>query len=273
MGTDARFVLVKKICCHNNLTITKSYLFIEWSQKNKLPPELYSVNSHVKVWWKCQKDPCGCHEWEAPIYSRSQNHGCPFCYGKACKHNNLSIRRPDISKEWHPKNKFPPEIFPVSSGRKVWWKCLKKGHEWEAYIYNRLKGTGCPHCSTSGYSKAQIKWLKGIEEEKGIKIRHAESPEGEYRIPGIGKVDGYDAETKTVYEFHGDYWHGNPALLKAYDWNLVSKKTFRELYEKTIERDAKIIEAGYRLVVEWETPFDESDVTEPDYEGIETLFL
>ena len=27
------------------------------------------------VWWKCHKG----HEWQARIYSRNQNHSCPFC--------------------------------------------------------------------------------------------------------------------------------------------------------------------------------------------------
>ena len=32
------------------------------------------------------------------------------------------------------------------SHKKVWWLC-KKGHEWEARINNRSKGSGCLYCS------------------------------------------------------------------------------------------------------------------------------
>lgn len=37
-------------------------------------------------------------------------------------------------------------------------------------------------------------------------------PNGEYRIEGVGKVDGFCEQTNTVYEYHGDYWHGNPDI-------------------------------------------------------------
>ena len=40
------------------------------------------------------------------------------------------------------------------------------------------------------------------------RIRHARN-EGEYHNPGTQyMVDGYDAKTKTVYEFYGFFWHG-----------------------------------------------------------------
>ena len=39
-----------------------------------------------------------------------------------------------------------PEDFMPNSNKKVWWKC-SKGHEWQAIIQDRNKGTGCPYCS------------------------------------------------------------------------------------------------------------------------------
>ena len=49
-------------------------------------------------------------------------------------------------------------------------------------------------------------------EEQEVSIQHAEKG-GELRIP-IGEsyiqVDGFCKETNTVYEFHGDIFHGNP---------------------------------------------------------------
>ena len=38
-----------------------------------------------------------------------------------------------------------PEDVTKSSGKKVWWLC-SKGHEWLAFVFNRTKGQGCPHC-------------------------------------------------------------------------------------------------------------------------------
>ena len=50
--------------------------------------------------------------------------------------------------EWnYEKNgALKPEDFTVSSHKNIWWKC-SKGHEWQALIANRNRGTGCPYCS------------------------------------------------------------------------------------------------------------------------------
>ena len=64
-------------------------------------------------------------------------------------------------------------------------------------------------------------------------------------------ADGYCKETNTIYEFHGDLWHGNP---KLYDKNNISYFGIKygELYEKTLEREQLIKDLGYNLVVMWE---------------------
>ena len=89
--------------------------------------------------------------------------------------------------------------------------------------------------------------------EQNIIIQYALSTAGEYKIPEIGKVDGYCRENNTVYEYHGDYWHGNPSIFNPDDINEVTKKSFGELYQKTVERDDKIRQTGYTLIVKWET--------------------
>jgi G:T-mismatch repair DNA endonuclease (very short patch repair protein) len=69
------------------------------------------------------------------------------------------------------------------------------------------------------------------------------------------KPDGYDPTTKTIYEFNGDYWHGNPNLYKSTDTNKHNKKTFEELYKKTIERESFLVKNGYKVVSIWESDF------------------
>ena len=88
--------------------------------------------------------------------------------------------------------------------------------------------------------------------EQTIQIQHALSPEGEFKISNIGKVDGYCQTNNTIYEYHGSYWHGNPSLYDSNDINKQLDKTFGELYQKTLERDKKIRELGYNLIVKWE---------------------
>ena len=53
-----------------------------------------------------------------------------------------------LVKEWnYAKNRdINPCDLPENSGKKVWWIC-EKGHEWQARIADRNRGTGCPYCS------------------------------------------------------------------------------------------------------------------------------
>ena len=61
---------------------------------------------------------------------------------------NLAVLYPEIAEEWHIRKNVELSPFDVtpSSGKKVWWNC-QKGHEWEATINDRKKGSGCPYCS------------------------------------------------------------------------------------------------------------------------------
>lgn len=68
--------------------------------------------------------------------------------------------------------------------------------------------------------------------------------------------DGFDTKTNTVYEFHGDYWHGHPAKYLPENINPHLNKSFGELYEATKEREQKILDHGFNLVVMWEHEFD-----------------
>ena len=133
---------------HNSILISNPEIAREWNyEKNgNLKPEHFVANSNKKVWWKCEKG----HEWEASIYSRNKGHGCPYCSNiKVLKgHNDLQTINPALAKEWnYEKNKeLTPADVMSSSAKRVWWKC-SKGHEWQACISHRNKGSGCPYCS------------------------------------------------------------------------------------------------------------------------------
>jgi hypothetical protein len=122
---------------------------------------------------------------------------------------------------------------------------------------DHLRGQGCPGCNNRGYSKTQIEWLNFISKRDGITIIHAEN-EGEFAIPNTRfKADGYCIETNTVYEFHGDYWHGNPNVFDSNEFNKTTKCTFGELYQKTLDKEQQIKDMGFNLVTMWENDWDE----------------
>lgn len=111
-------------------------------------------NSHNKVWWRCSEG----HEWYAAIYSRNAGVGCPYCSGKLVNKgkNDLQTLNPALANEWnHEKNDglTPMDVMP-NSGKKVWWIC-NEGHEWQAIIQNRNRGSGCPQCAKEKRKKSK----------------------------------------------------------------------------------------------------------------------
>ncbi len=130
------------------IAISNPVLVKEWDYDKNLPitPNDVSSGSGKRVWWKCSNG----HEWQAIIQNRVKGSGCPYCAGrKALKGiNDLQTLNPLLSSEWnYEKNgELSPVEVTVNSNKKVWWKC-SKGHEWQATIYSRQKGSGCPYCS------------------------------------------------------------------------------------------------------------------------------
>jgi G:T-mismatch repair DNA endonuclease (very short patch repair protein) len=120
---------------------------------------------------------------------------------------------------------------------------------------DHLSGCGCPKCWKANYSKQSILYLNFIALLNKINIQHAENG-NEYIIDGNIKADGYCKETNSIYEYHGDFWHGNPKVYDLTKINKVNGKTFGELYQKTLEREQLIREMGFNLVVMWESDWN-----------------
>jgi hypothetical protein len=115
-----------------------------------------------------------------------------------------------------------------------------------------LHNGNCPKCSKIGTSKIAQEWINLLL-IKQPELEHFYHENGEYTIPNTNyKADGYNKETKTIYEFHGDFWHGNPEVFNHKLMNDVCKKTFGELYEKTMKKKRKCEELGYKYKSIWE---------------------
>ncbi len=140
----------KAIKGETDLASKRPDLLSEWDyEKNSsiCTPEEITLGSHAKVWWKCKR--CG-HEWQATVKSRVIGTGCPYCSNKKIEHgfNDFLTLQPALLLEWnYEKNSIDPAMVGAGSNKKVWWKCSVCGHEWEAAISNRVKGSGCPVCA------------------------------------------------------------------------------------------------------------------------------
>lgn len=67
-------------------------------------------------------------------------------------------------------------------------------------------------------------------------------------------VDGF--KNNMIFEFLGDFWHGNPKLYDMGKMNDASKKTFQELYDKTVHRFKDLKSKGYDIKYIWETDWE-----------------
>jgi hypothetical protein len=112
------------------------------------------------------------------------------------------------------------------------------------------------------YSQQQIEFLNYMLVSIPD-IRHVlNNDDGEFYIPGskelIGKglgyhADGYSEKENTVFEFLGDFWHGNPTKYNPKDINPVTKTTYGSLYDKEKEREQFCIQKGYKYYSIWES--------------------
>ena len=136
-------------------------LMAEWNwNKNdaaEIFPDKITFGSVKQVWWVCNKG----HEWEATPNNRSRGQGCPYCAGRKVLpgFNDLATLAPNVISEWHPtKNgEQSPLNLTSHSHKDIWWLCSECGHEWQAAVYNRVAGKGCPICAKvkQGRSKVQ----------------------------------------------------------------------------------------------------------------------
>ena len=110
------------------------------------------------------------------------------------------------------------------------------------------------------YNKKVLMWLLHMERTDGCRIQHARNG-GEYRPPELPhySVDRYCAETRTIYEFLGCYYHGCKCQPFRGVKTLASGETLAERYEQTLERIEQLKRAGYNVKVQWECEFEEAD--------------
>lgn len=143
--------------------------------------------------------------------------------------------------------------YPLQKGR-IEIVCKLHGSFLQAPA-THLVGSGCPDCVAKSYSNIAINWIEQYAFTHRLKsIQHALNG-GEYLIPSTRfKVDGYHPRSNTVFEFHGDAFHGNPNRYKPQDKCHPFNKNITAdcLYKETLKREDLLKSLGYKLVVIWE---------------------
>lgn len=247
----------RKLCGKDNCNMCKEKSFIMnpksqfWSNKNKLSPIDVFKRCRTKFIFNCNI--CN-YEFEACPDKISIGRWC-----RKCRDINLSNKFKMSLDEFINKannvhdNKYNYSLVNyIKNSINIIIICKFHG-EFEQTPHNHLAGNGCPKCKNIAYSNISIEWLNFMSKYYNINIEHKLN-KGEYKINNTKySVDGYSKENNCVWEFYGDYWHGNP---KKYDLTKINpniNKTFKELYDKTIERKYNIINMGYKYKDIWES--------------------
>ena len=118
-------------------------------------------------------------------------------------------------------------------------------------------------------SKVALEWLCYQDYLLGHhKIKHVRSG-GEQSLSVEGKmfkVDGYNPDTKTVYEFHGCFFHACPDCFPKQRYrrhNCHPDRSLAEVYEATLKKTKQLRDAGYIVIEQWECEFEEAKKTDP----------
>jgi Zn finger protein HypA/HybF involved in hydrogenase expression len=181
--------------------------------------------------------------------------GCPQC--KSEKLSDIFTKSPesffdDAIRVHGTKYDYSRTQY-INARTKVVIICPMHG-EFEQEANSHLMGHGCPDCPST-VSKLETIWLDSL----GIPIEYRQKTlfvHGQRVRP-----DAYDPTTNTIYEFYGDYWHGNLNKYAANKMNNQLNKTFGELYDKTMQRETLLREAGYNLITIWESEFNQTRCT------------
>tara|TARA_Y100000389_G_C17407148_1_gene488718 strand:- start:50 stop:1393 length:1344 start_codon:yes stop_codon:yes gene_type:complete len=117
------------------------------------------------------------------------------------------------------------------------------------------------------YSTGGIEWLEYIKLTVPD-MRHAENhKDGEFLIPNsLYHADGYSNIKNTIYEFHGDWCHGNikkhcirilkdlTCRWKKYEPDeIIWGTTMKEKYENTLKKQKFCEDSGYKYYSIWES--------------------
>jgi len=137
-----------RVPTHRSLAAKHPELLAELhtTRNQNLDPRKIAAGSTRRIWWRCQIG----HDWQARVNDRSHGSGCPVCAKQRPirRERSLAVKHPTLLNELHPalNGALDPFALGAGSNRKLWWRCAH-GHDWQATVAARGRGTGCPICA------------------------------------------------------------------------------------------------------------------------------
>jgi hypothetical protein len=124
------------------------------AEANGWDPTTVTGGSPKKKNWICNLG----HTWDAVVSKRTYlDRGCPICSNKQvlAGFNDLQTKFPEIAAE---ANGWDPTTVSAGSDKRMNWMC-NLGHTWDALIYSRTSGRGCPICAKHGFNPDKNAWF------------------------------------------------------------------------------------------------------------------
>ena len=104
------------------------------------------------------------------------------------------------------------------------------------------------------YSIGQIEWLEYIKVFTPDIIHALNNESGEFKIPNSNySADGYSENKNCIYEYHGDFWHGNISIYNPKDINPCTKTSYEQLYNNTLNKQIFCEKEGFTYKYIWES--------------------
>jgi G:T-mismatch repair DNA endonuclease (very short patch repair protein) len=190
---------------------------------------------------------CSIHGEFEQIAEKHFLYGCSACAGNKRKTQKEFLNQAKIVH----KNYYNyDQINFISNSHKIIINCPKHGQFIQS-PKNHLLGQGCKKCGAGNTSNIEHKWLDHIDLPDDNLHRNVTIYIGNKKFI----VDGYVPNTNLIYEFLGDYWHGNPSIYNQNKINKANKKSFGDLFKNTVERIRTFRKAGFKVISIWEKDF------------------
>ena len=117
------------------------------------------------------------------------------------------------------------------------------------------------HCA----SQESLRWLEREAERRKIHIHHAICGHGDEQWVERAPVDGYNHETRTVFQYHGCHRHGYRKCYPNDRDKIIANndQTREDRFKATVKRTKALRAAGYHVIEAWWCVVGEIDVELP----------
>jgi len=136
----------------NDLATLYPRLADEWHPDKNANYSLETIapGSNDFVFWLCPQG----HTFRNTVGNRTRGANCHQCTQNAETRRSITVARPDLAAQWHPKENglTRPSEVKIGSRINAFWLC-PNGHTYEQRPERRNAGYGCPICSGKRYER------------------------------------------------------------------------------------------------------------------------